>query len=280
MQLGDSPDDARRRIEQLQQEQQQLLAQIRREIATLPPPDPRRENGTPQEREQDERRRQLLRLLAEIEKRVNEENARPKKRYISPATREEVYALYYDALRRRIACNHRAVERPDRYSGHPVRSIVPLVKGLIDAGLIGTKRTTALEDKHDLAKASRIETQWVSGCCIVHRLISNVVADQRLVRRLNAVGYGRAGRRVKEKPIVKRRSATLPAIRADAYVIESGTDSRIIIWGYDLCERSVSSSSSCALIIRAVRRGSPRTGARGAGRSARCSRPGVIRNGR
>ena len=37
-----------------------------------------------------------------IEKRINEENARPKKRYISPATREEVYAIYYDNLRRRI----------------------------------------------------------------------------------------------------------------------------------------------------------------------------------
>ena len=41
-------------------------------------------------------------MLAEIEKRINEENARPKKRYISPATREEVYALYYDQLRRKI----------------------------------------------------------------------------------------------------------------------------------------------------------------------------------
>ena len=51
---------------------------------------------------QEERRRQLLQLLAEIEKRVNEENARPKKRYISPATREEVYAIYYDVLRRKI----------------------------------------------------------------------------------------------------------------------------------------------------------------------------------
>ena len=39
---------------------------------------------------------------AEIEKRINEENTRPKKRYISPATREEVYAMYYDALRRKI----------------------------------------------------------------------------------------------------------------------------------------------------------------------------------
>ncbi len=102
MQLGDAPDEAKKRIEQLQDQQQQLLAQIRREIATLPPPDPKRDSGTPQEREQDERRRQLLRLLAEIEKRVNEENARPKKRYISPATREQVYAIYYDSLRRRI----------------------------------------------------------------------------------------------------------------------------------------------------------------------------------
>lgn len=102
MQLGDAPEESRRRIDQLQQEQQQLLAQIHREIAILPPPDPRREGGAPQERDQEERRKQLLRLLAEIEKRVNDENARPKKRYISPATREEVYALYYDSLRRRI----------------------------------------------------------------------------------------------------------------------------------------------------------------------------------
>ena len=102
VQIGDAADDARRRIDQLQEQQQQLLAQIRREIAALPPPDPRRDSGSPLEREQDERRQQLLRLLAEIEKRINEENARPKKRYISPATREEVYALYYDALRRRI----------------------------------------------------------------------------------------------------------------------------------------------------------------------------------
>jgi protein TonB len=86
----------------LQEQQQQLLAQIRREVALLPPPDPARDAGTPEERAQEEKRRQLLRYLAEIEKRINEENARPKKRYISPATREAEYAIYYDALRRRI----------------------------------------------------------------------------------------------------------------------------------------------------------------------------------
>lgn len=99
---GDAEEDARQRIEQLQETQQQLLAQIRRELALLPAPDPRRDQGTPDEQSQEERRRQLVQLLAEIEKRVNEENARPKKRYISPATREEIYALYYDQLRRKI----------------------------------------------------------------------------------------------------------------------------------------------------------------------------------
>lgn len=100
--IGDASDDARRRVDTLQEQQQQLLAQVRREVAMLPPPDPQRDQGNPKERDQEERRRQLLKLLAEIEKRINEENARPKKRYISPATREEVYALYYDQLRRKI----------------------------------------------------------------------------------------------------------------------------------------------------------------------------------
>jgi protein TonB len=102
IELGDAPDDARRRVESLAVEQQQLLVALRRELASLPPPDPQREPGSPRERELQERHRQLLRQLAEIEKRINQENARPKRRYISPATREAVYAIYYDHLRRKI----------------------------------------------------------------------------------------------------------------------------------------------------------------------------------
>lgn len=102
LEIGDAPDTAKRRVDDLQQQQQHLLAALRRELALLPPPDPQREAGTPRERDLQERHRQLVRQLAEIEKRINEENARPKKRYISPATREEVYAVYYDKLRRRI----------------------------------------------------------------------------------------------------------------------------------------------------------------------------------
>ncbi len=100
--LGDAPDDARRRIEQLQTQQQQLLVQVRRELALLTTPDPQREAGRPLDRDQEERKKQLLRLLAEIEKRINDENARPKKRYISPATAEVPYAIYYDSIKVRI----------------------------------------------------------------------------------------------------------------------------------------------------------------------------------
>jgi len=102
IEMGNASEEARKQIEQLQETQQQLLAHLRRELAVLPQPDPRRDAGTPDARAQEERRRQLVRMLAEIEKRVNEENARPKKRYISPATREEVYAQYYDQLRHKI----------------------------------------------------------------------------------------------------------------------------------------------------------------------------------
>lgn len=102
LETGDASEESQRQIEQLQQAQQQLLAHLRREMALLPPPEPRRDAGTPEARAQEERRRRLIQLLAEIEKRINEENARPKKRYISPATREEIYAQYYDQLRRKI----------------------------------------------------------------------------------------------------------------------------------------------------------------------------------
>jgi periplasmic protein TonB len=100
--VGDAAEDSHKQIEQLQEAQQKLLATMRRELALLPPPDPQRDQGTPAERAQEEQRRQLVQLLAEIEKRVNEDSTRPRKRYISPATREEVYAVYYDHLRQKI----------------------------------------------------------------------------------------------------------------------------------------------------------------------------------
>ena len=100
--IGNDFEDAQRKLDALQEQQTQLLAQLRKQIATLPPPDPRQSSPNADQAAQDLKRRQLVKLLAEIEKRINEENARPKKRFISPATREEVYAIYYDAMRRKV----------------------------------------------------------------------------------------------------------------------------------------------------------------------------------
>jgi len=101
--LGDAQEeDAQQQIASLKAQQTQLLLQAEQALATMPPTDMSMPSPTPAQTEHEERRKQLVKLLAEIEKRLNEESERPQKRYISPATREEVYALYYDALRRKI----------------------------------------------------------------------------------------------------------------------------------------------------------------------------------
>ena len=99
--VGEVLEEEERRIEAMKEQQKRLLAQLRKQLATMPVPDPRDATDA-QQIEREQRRQALVRTLAEIEKRINEENARPRKRYISPSTREEVYAVYYDALRRSI----------------------------------------------------------------------------------------------------------------------------------------------------------------------------------
>ena len=95
-------EESQRKLQALQDQQTLLLAQVKDQLAKLPAPDPGATETTPDLVGQEEKRQRLAKLLAEIERRINTENARPKKRYISPATREEVYALYYDCLRRSI----------------------------------------------------------------------------------------------------------------------------------------------------------------------------------
>ncbi|HXS31818.1 MAG TPA: TonB C-terminal domain-containing protein [Steroidobacteraceae bacterium] len=100
--LGDAAEEAQKKIDSMQDQQMVMLAQLQRMLAAMPPPDPQQDKKNPEAVAREDKRRQLVKLLAEIERRINEENARPKKRYLSPATREEVYAVYYDGLRRKI----------------------------------------------------------------------------------------------------------------------------------------------------------------------------------
>ena len=101
--FGDATEEeAAQKLHTLQEQQTLLLAQVKSQLAALPPPDPNQAANKTDQMEREEKRRQLVKILAEIERRINQENARPKKRYISPAAREEVYAVYYDALRHAI----------------------------------------------------------------------------------------------------------------------------------------------------------------------------------
>ncbi len=98
----DSEQEQQRQLRDMQEQQTLMLAQAKDALAAMPQLDPRQAQLSPELAQRLEKRRQLVKLLAEIERRINEENTRPKKRYISPATREAVYAVYYDRLRRAI----------------------------------------------------------------------------------------------------------------------------------------------------------------------------------
>jgi protein TonB len=136
--IGDSVEDAQKQIETLQAQQMLLLAQIKQQLANMPMPDPRAPGAPSQDQAQEEKRKQLLDLLAEIERRVNEENSRPRKRYVSPATREAAYAVYVDALRRRIEA--RGTENFPTNNGKKLYGeLTMLVTVNFDGNLLGTE---------------------------------------------------------------------------------------------------------------------------------------------
>lgn len=96
-QAGQHLDAMEQQITALQTQQSLLLAQVRAQLAQLPTTQQEAQSQATQAR-----RRQLLKMLAEIEQRIQTENARPRKRYLSPSTREVAYAQYYDRLRRKV----------------------------------------------------------------------------------------------------------------------------------------------------------------------------------
>ncbi|TAF71902.1 MAG: TonB family protein [Curvibacter sp.] len=101
--IGDSlEEESARKLQSLHEQHDLLLALVKNQLAALPPPDPSKLADKAEAAEREEKRKQLIKLLAEIERRINMENSRPKKRYVSPAVREEVYAVYYDQLRQSI----------------------------------------------------------------------------------------------------------------------------------------------------------------------------------
>jgi len=94
--------EVQRQIEALKLQQMRLLTQLKAELNDLSRDDPGDKSTTTERQARQERKQQLTRQLAQIEQRVEQTQGSPRKRYISPATKETVYALYYDKLRRSI----------------------------------------------------------------------------------------------------------------------------------------------------------------------------------
>jgi protein TonB len=91
-----------RQIEALKLQQLRLLTQLKQELSALTEDPAGETTDAPERQARQERQQQLTRQLAEIEPKLQKNQAGPRKRFIGPATREAVYALYYDKLRRTI----------------------------------------------------------------------------------------------------------------------------------------------------------------------------------
>jgi protein TonB len=94
---GQADNQVQQKMADKEREQAELLTLTKQTLAKFNANN--RENKDPAIERQ---RQQLINLLAQIEKRIQEENARPRKRYVSPSTQEASYARYYDVMRRKI----------------------------------------------------------------------------------------------------------------------------------------------------------------------------------
>jgi protein TonB len=103
IQSGDSTARATSDEQQNLQNQQSLLLQrVRAQILALNQAPETSTQTLDEKIRQEQKRMELSRILARIEERIQAENARPRKAYVSPSVREVVYASYYDAMRRKI----------------------------------------------------------------------------------------------------------------------------------------------------------------------------------
>ena len=94
---GGADNQIQQKLADKEREQAELLTRTKQTLAKL-----NVSHGNSKDPAVERQRQQLINLLAQIEQRIQEENARPRKRYVSPSTQEVSYAKYYDLMRRKI----------------------------------------------------------------------------------------------------------------------------------------------------------------------------------
>jgi periplasmic protein TonB len=100
---GESIKAMQRRIAELEQVQQNVLSRVRQSNFYAPPvtekdkPDPTRTGADALDTS-----KAISRVAAEIAERIEDENKRPRKTFITPSTRAVGYALYYKQMQKRV----------------------------------------------------------------------------------------------------------------------------------------------------------------------------------
>ncbi len=103
METGESVKATQRRIAELEELQKNLLTRSRASSFNAPPvtekdkPDPARRGA-----DLIESSKAIARTAAEITQRIEDENKRPRKTFITPSTQEVGYAMYYKAMQKRV----------------------------------------------------------------------------------------------------------------------------------------------------------------------------------
>ena len=89
-------------LDALQREQMDLLVQVKQQIADLAAIAPHLPASSAQAQALQKKRQLLLNIVGEIERRIQHENSRPRRRYFGPSTLAGPQALYYDSLKQKI----------------------------------------------------------------------------------------------------------------------------------------------------------------------------------
>ncbi|MBC7685629.1 MAG: TonB family protein [Bdellovibrionales bacterium] len=103
METGESVKATQRRVAELEEVQQNLLTHSRKSTFNAAPvtekdkPDPTRTGA-----DLVESSKAIARTAAEITQRIEDENKRPRKTFITPSTQEVGYAMYYKAMQKRV----------------------------------------------------------------------------------------------------------------------------------------------------------------------------------
>ena len=103
METGESVKATQRRAAELERQQENLLTQMRQSRFSAAPvtekekPDPTRTGADLLESS-----KAIARSAAEITQRIEDENKRPRKTFITPSTQEVGYAMYYKTMQKRV----------------------------------------------------------------------------------------------------------------------------------------------------------------------------------